>query len=178
MGSNLERSTALYRGEAAVSSTLGTPPRQMWSTARHCHAVDWRHKTGTHPGYGQRAPKGDDHTRRHAYSARQQEPSTVLPRFGEKETTSEITHTCNPSLLESIKEERSTQTLALTYSQSTLTHLETWELSPSLAQACTPYYKHLGAKRIQCFPPCWTYGLIGRNQDKFGVIVFSLASTI
>jgi len=37
------------------------------------------------------------------HSARQQEPSTVLPRFGEKGTTPEITRACNPSLLESIK---------------------------------------------------------------------------
>jgi len=43
------------------------------------------------------------HSRRHAHSATQREPPTVLSRFGEKRTTLEITRACNPSLLESIK---------------------------------------------------------------------------
>jgi hypothetical protein len=33
------------------------------------------------------------------HSARQQGPSTVLPRFGEKRTNLEISHACNPSLI-------------------------------------------------------------------------------
>jgi len=37
------------------------------------------------------------------HSARQQEPPTVLSRFGEKRMTLEITRACNPPLLESIK---------------------------------------------------------------------------
>ena len=48
-----------------------------------------------------------------------------------------------------------------------LNHLaETWEL-PSLSRlACTPYYRHLRCKIIQCThtPLCWTYGPVARTR--------------
>ena len=56
---------------------------------------------------------------------------------------------------------------------------ETWEF-PSLSRlACTPYYKHIGCKIIQCprTPPLLDVRPRGRNQDKPCVTVLSLASS-
>ena len=47
-------------------------------------------------------------------------------------------------------------------------------LSPKLVPPTTS----TSVQVIQCTLLCWTYGLIGRNQNKPGVIVFLLASTI
>ena len=56
---------------------------------------------------------------------------------------------------------------------------ETWEL-PSLSRlACTPYYRHLRCKIIQCprTPPCWTYGPMAGTRINPCVTVLPLAST-
>jgi len=180
---------------AAVSSTLGAPPHQTRSTVRPIATT--KPSTGATgqghiPGTVKGLPRTTTMPGATPHSARQQGSSTVLPRFGEKGTTSQISSTCNPSLLEPIKggmgahSDRESQThrhshsllliLALaSINSSTSRHLGA---SLPLAQACTPYYKHPRCKIIQCFSLCWTYGLIGQNQDKSGVTVFLLASTI
>ena len=56
---------------------------------------------------------------------------------------------------------------------------ETWEL-PSLSRhTCTPYYRHLRCKIIQCprTPPCWTYGPAAGTRINPCVTVLPLAST-
>ena len=56
---------------------------------------------------------------------------------------------------------------------------ETWEL-PSLSRlACTPYYRHLRCKIIQCpcTPPCWTYGPVAGTRINPCITVLPLAST-
>ena len=63
-----------------------------------------------------------------------------------------------------------------TFTQSTLAHKGPGSFPPFLVQAYTPYYEHFGASNTM-HTPCWTYGLIGRNKDEPGVIVFLLAST-
>ena len=63
--------------------------------------------------------------------------------------------------------------------QSTSPLAETWEL-PSLSRhACTPYYRHLRCKIIQCprTPPCWTYGPSAGTRINPCVTVLPLAST-
>ena len=63
--------------------------------------------------------------------------------------------------------------------QSTPSLAETWEL-PSLSRlACTPYYRHLRCKIIQCprTPPCWTYGPAAGIKIKPCVTVLPLVST-
>ena len=63
--------------------------------------------------------------------------------------------------------------------QSTSPLAETWEL-PSLSRlACTPYYRHLRCKIIQCprTLPCWTYGPAAGIRINPCVTVFPLAST-
>src|SRR6185503_17862371 len=55
----------------------------------------------------------------------------------------------------------------------------TWEL-PSLSRlACTPYYRHLRCKIIQCprTPPCWTYGPATETRINPCVTVLPLVST-
>ena len=123
----LKCSTALDRGKAAVSCTLDAPPRQTRSTARptatampSTGATGQRHILGTVKGL----PRMTTTLGAVPHSARQQEPSTVLPRFGEKGTTPEITRACNPSLLESINGERSAQA-----KQSRLSHRQPLALS-------------------------------------------------
>jgi hypothetical protein len=62
--------------------------------------------------------------------------------------------------------------------QSTSPLAETWEL-PSLSRlACTPYYRHLRCKIIQCprTPPCWTYGPAAGTSINPCVTVLPLAS--
>ena len=56
---------------------------------------------------------------------------------------------------------------------------ETWEPSPLSRLACTPYYKHIGCKIIQCLrtPPLLDVRPRSRNQDKSCVTVLSLASS-
>ena len=63
--------------------------------------------------------------------------------------------------------------------QSTSPLAETWEL-PSLSHhACTPYYRHLRCKIIQCprTPPCWTYGPAAGTRINPCITVLPLAST-
>ena len=63
--------------------------------------------------------------------------------------------------------------------QSTSPLAETWEL-PSLSRhVCTPYYRHLWCKIIQCprTPPCWTYGPTAGTRINPCVTVLPLAST-
>ena len=63
--------------------------------------------------------------------------------------------------------------------QSTSPLAETWE-PPSLSRhACTPYYRHLRCKIIQCprTPSCWTYGPAAGTRINPCVTVLPLAST-
>jgi hypothetical protein len=124
-----------------------------------------------------------------------------------KTTTSTIPCACTPPLLVTIKEggglpfkgdvrnhrrqHHATRRLDRTqYSarlstqywhspQSTSPLAETWEL-PSLSRlACTPYYRHLRCKIIQCprTPPCWTYYPAAGTRINLCVTVLPLAST-
>ena len=63
--------------------------------------------------------------------------------------------------------------------QSTPSLAETWEL-PSLSHlTCTPYYRHLRCKIIQCpsTPHCWTYGPVAGTRINPCVTVLPLTST-
>ena len=132
-------------------STLDAPPRQhrapCTSTAIATPPTGATGQ-GRAPGMVRRLPRTTTAPAATPHSARQQGPSTVLPRFGEKGTNPAISHACNPSLLESIKggtEAHSTGALTDRRThihlspywhlpQSTLAHLETWEL-PSLSRS-------------------------------------------
>ena len=105
---------------------------------------------------------------------------------------------CTPSLLVSIKgggglplrgprsdpfdRTQHSAPLSLRYwytPQSTPPLAETWEL-PSLSRhACTPYYRHLRCKIVQCSrtPLCWTYGPTAGTRINPCVTVLPLAST-
>ena len=54
----------------------------------------------------------------------------------------------------------------------------TWEPLSLSRTSLYPLLQAPRCKKIQYPFPCWTYGLIGRNQDNPRVTVFSLASTI
>ena len=118
------------------------------------------------------------------------------PRFGGKRRLP-LPHSCAPPLLVTIKGGDGLP-LALSEDAQTLLGLsycghlhsrssphptpflaETWEF-PSLSRlACTPYYKHIGCKIIQCprTPPLLDVRPRSRNQDKSCVTVLSLASS-
>src|SRR6185503_16248153 len=63
--------------------------------------------------------------------------------------------------------------------QSTSPLAETWELPSLSCLACTPYYRHLRCKIIQCprTPPCWTYSPAAGTRINSCVTVLPLAST-
>ena len=74
---------------------------------------------------------------------------------------------------------RSSETRYWHSPQSTPSLAETWEL-PSLSRlACTPYYRHLRCKIVQCSrtPLCWTYGPTAGTRINPCVTVLPLAST-
>jgi hypothetical protein len=85
-----------------------------------------------------------------------------------------------PRRQDSSRRDLSSLTLRHPYSpRSTPLLAETWE-PPSLSRlACTPYYKHIGCKIIQCpcTPPLLDVRPRGRNQDKSCVTVLSFASS-
>ena len=195
----LEHIMAIDQDEAAIGSTLGAPaPRLVEHGAQRASTAIAMPSTGATrqdhvPDTVKGLPRTTTTPGAMPHSARQQGPSTVLPRFGKKRTTPEISRACNPSLLESIKGGRSThsgtgrhtRTLTRTHNsrfchspQSPLAHSGIWELLSLSRSSLYPLLQAPRCKIIQCFPPCWTYSLIGWNQDKSGVIVFSLASTI
>ena len=103
------------------------------------------------------------------------------PPIRGRTTTSPPFRTCTPPLLVSIKGDGGLCLIHLGRSphlaqlaepicsseprywhspQSTSPLAETWELLSLSRLACTPYYRHLQCKIIQCprTPPCWTYG--------------------
>ena len=62
-------STSLDRSKAGAFNTLDAPPHLTRGSAHfysYRHAVDWRHRTRTHSGHGERIRKDDDHDLRHA----------------------------------------------------------------------------------------------------------------
>ena len=60
----------------------------------------------------------------------------------------------------------------------TLVHPGTWELLSLSRSSLYPLLQAPRSKIIQCLPRCWTYGPVGRNQDKSGVTVFLLAASL
>ena len=91
-------------------------------------------------------------------------PWTYKMGRGTEDETTKRTHVLTPPIL----------------ALASITPSTPWDLGaslPLLPQLVPPTTSTL-VQVIQCTLLCWTYGLIGRNQDKPGVIVFLLASTI
>ena len=94
----------------AIISTLGVPPRQH-GALRTSTATATPPTGATEQGHAlgvvKRIREDDDHARRHALQHSAAGTANCSPPVRGKETTSLLTHACNPSLLRSIKGGRS-----------------------------------------------------------------------
>jgi len=142
---------------------LTTSARRTAHLYNNRHTTDWSHRARTRPGHGQKDSQGR-RPRPAPCSTPLGDRNRQLFSLGPEETTLLPTCACNPSLLKSIKGGRSTHSetdgntrelpLALTTSDigTCLNHpyhaqgLGSFSPSLALAQACTPNYKHPGAR--------------------------------
>ena len=189
MGTTLGSGSGLDQDKTLACRTLRTSPRHAWrtvpSTATTTHPLEL-------PGRQRDLRKAKDdaqddcHARRHTpqctfYSARPLHPRDL----GKKTTTSPFSCTCTPPLLVSIKgggghcplhriwtilrtqrnsqeHTRSSESRYWHSPQSTPPLAETWELSSLSRLACTPYYRHLGARQYNAL----THPFAGRTAPR------------
>ena len=170
MGTTLGSGSGLGQDKTLACRTLGTPPRHAWRTV--CPTATTTPPAGAArtPARSPRVQGRQPCPAPYPIVYFPQCSNTALPRFGEKTTTSTITCACTLSLLVSIKGGdglslkgvgpfgRTQRSALLTEHirsskprywhspQLTPPLAETWEL-PSLSRlACTPYYRHSGAR--------------------------------